>query len=98
MSLAGVRWENMPTIPAYMANGTNKLCYNYVLGKCNPRYCTHRQGHAAQTEITDEFAEKICTLLQPGFAAMTPELARASYTDFKNTVDTRAAARAEATD
>lgn len=98
MSLAGVRWENMPTIPAYMANGTNKLCYNYVLGKCNPRYCTHRQGHAAQTEITDEFAEKICTLLQPGFAAMTPELARASYTDFKNTVDTRAAARAEATE
>ncbi len=81
MALAGVCWENMPTIPAYMVNGTNKLCYN---------------GHAAQAEITDEFADKICLLLQAGFTGMTPELARASFTEFKNTVDTRAAARADA--
>lgn len=70
----------------------------YVLGKCNPCYCTHRQGHAAQTEVTDKFADKIYTLLQGGFTGMTPDLARASFIDFKNTIDTREAACAEATE
>jgi len=98
MLLAGVRWTDMPTIATYMVNGTNNLCYNYILGKCNPRYCTHKQGHAPATDVTDDFAEKLCTLLQPGLTGMTTDMARASWTDFKNTVATRVSARTEATE
>ena len=98
MTIAGVRWTDMPTLSNFMVNGTNSLCYNYVLGKCNPRYCTHRQGHASANDVTDEFADAICTLLQPGLTGMTADLARASWSDFKATIETREAARAAATE
>ena len=98
MTIAGVRWTDMPTLSNFMVNGTNSLCYNYVLGKCNPRYCTHRQGHASANDVTDEFADAICTLLQPGLTGMTADLARASWSDFKATIETTEAARAAATE
>ena len=89
MGVANVNWSQMPTLPAYMDGTTNKLCYNFVMGKCNPRYCTHRTGHAPEADITDEFAEEICTLLQPEISDMTPELARISWPEFKATMASR---------
>lgn len=93
MALSGVTWNEMPTLPAYMDGTTNKLCYNFVLGKCNPRYCTHRVGHAPSTDVTDEFADKLCSLLATGLADMTPELARTSWVEFKAIVDSRTRTR-----
>ena len=89
MALAGVTWADMPTLPAYMDGTTSKLCYNYILGKCNPRYCNHRYGHAPESDITDEFADKVCALLQPGLDDMTQELAKCSWPEFKANVDSR---------
>ena len=89
MAAANVTWSDMPTLPGYMDGTTNKLCYNFVLGKCNPRYCNHRLGHAPDTEITNDFADEICTLLQPGILDMTPELARVSWPEFKATMSSR---------
>ena len=86
MALANVNWSDMPTLPAFMDGTTNKLCYNFVLGKCNPRYCTHRTGHAAELDITNEFADELCTLIQPGLTDMTPELALISWPEFKATI------------
>lgn len=83
MALASVTWNDMPKLPAYLDGDTNKLCYNFVLGKCNPKYCTHKTGHASSTDVTDEFAEALCTILQPGMNDMTPELARIPWTEFK---------------
>lgn len=57
MNLAGITWDDMPTLAKYKENGVNTLCYNFVLGKCNPRYCTHKGGHAPAADISDEFAE-----------------------------------------
>ena len=89
MAMAGVTWADMPTLPNYVDGSINKLCYNYVLGKCNPKYCNHKSGHAPDTAITDEFADAVCTLLQPGLADMTQELARAPWAEFKATVASR---------
>ena len=89
MAVARITWTDMPTLPAFLDGTTNKLCYNYVLGKCNPRYCTHRTGHATESDITDDFAEKLCTILQPGLEDMTPELAKCTWTEFKANIDSR---------
>lgn len=89
MAVAGATWADMPTIPAHMDGTTNKLCYNYVLGKCNPRYCNHKTGHATEAEITDDFADTLLGLLQPGLDDMTPELSRAPWTEFKANIDSR---------
>ena len=96
MNLAGVTWDAMPKLATYTAqNGTNTLCYNYVLGRCNPQYCTHHSGHTPSTDVTDEFANSLCTLLQPGLSAMTKDLADASWTDFKAIVESRAASASQ---
>ena len=93
MALSGVTWNDMPTLPAYMDGTTNKLCYNFVLGKCNPRYCTHRTGHAPSTDITDEFADSLCSLLASGLADMTQELSRVSWPEFQAIMASRSRTR-----
>lgn len=92
--MAGVTWDTIPRITAYVGtDGKNNLCYNYILGKCNPRYCHHRTGHAGVADITDEFAEALCAALQPGFDAMTEDLARLPWMEFKAAVANRPTAR-----
>jgi hypothetical protein len=89
MALANATWNDMPKVQKYMSNETNGLCYNYVLGKCNPKYCTHRSGHAKVADLSDEFANTLCTLLQPGLNGMTEALAAMPWTDFKSFVAAR---------
>lgn len=89
--LAGVTWPDMPKIDRYVEGNTNKLCYNYILGKCTSRYCTHRQGHAPATEITNDFATTLCTALRPGLDGMTEALMTASWPEFQNVIASRRA-------
>ena len=94
MALAETSWEEMPRIPKFVDNDTNNLCYNYVLGKCNPRFCHHKTGHAHVNEIPDEFANTLCTLLEPGLKDMTDVLAKMPWTEFKTFIAGRPAKRA----
>ena len=57
---------DLPTIPAYIKNGRNTLCYAYILGKCQGKMCGKApEGHAPATCISDEFARSLCSLLSP---------------------------------
>ena len=94
MALADVTWDEMPKIDKFLANETNNLCYNYVLGKCSPKFCTHKSGHASATDVSDAFANSLCTLLQPGLDDMTEGLARKSWAEFKAFVAARPTKRA----
>ena len=91
MALAGIKWEDMPTLPIYLdMEAGNKLCYNFVLGQCTGRYCTHKAGHASVDDITQDFATAICTLLQPGIDSMTSALHTAVWQEFKNVIAAKA--------
>ena len=89
MALADATWDDMPRLQKYVTNETNSLCYNYVLGKCNPKFCTHKSGHAAVADVTDDFANTVCTLLQPGLDDMTEAMAKMSWGEFKAMVAAR---------
>ena len=90
MMVGGVTWPDMPRIERLVENGTNNLCYNYILGKCTSRYCTHRRmGHINATDMTDEFTTKLCTTLRPGVDNMTNALMTMPWTDFQSTMAAR---------
>jgi hypothetical protein len=64
---AGVTERDLPTIPKYLENGRNGMCYSYVLGKCQGKVCGRAQnGHVPVGEITDTFATELCAKLAPG--------------------------------
>ncbi len=83
MKLAGVTWPQMPKLDKYTEGTANKLCYNYVLGRCTTRYCSHKNGHAPVNDVTLPFANDICNLLLPGIRTMTEALMDASWPDFQ---------------
>jgi len=88
MMVAGVTWPEMPKIERLVENGTNNLCYNYVLGKCTSRYCTKRRaGHI--TEVPDGFATSVCNTLRPGVVNMTEELMTMPWPDFQAAIANR---------
>jgi hypothetical protein len=89
MALADATWDDMPRLQKYVNKDANTLCYNYVLGKCNPKFCTHKSGHAAMADVTDDFANTICNLLQPGLDDMTEAMAKMSWGEFKAMVAAR---------
>jgi hypothetical protein len=73
----------MPKLEKYTDGNTNKLCYNYVLGRCTTRYCSHKNGRAPVDDVTLPFANDICNLLLPGIKTMTEALMDASWPDFQ---------------
>jgi hypothetical protein len=83
MKLSGVTWHQMPKLDKYMDGTTNKLCHNYVLGRCTTRYCTHKNGHALADDITPLFANEVVNLLTPGIKAMTEALMDAPWPEFQ---------------
>jgi hypothetical protein len=83
MKLGGVTWKQMPKLDKYMDGTTNKLCYNYVLGRCTTRYCSHKQGHAPADDITTVFANELVNLLNPGIVHMTEALMEAPWPEFQ---------------
>ena len=64
---AGITESDLPTEAKYLRNGKNMLCYSYVLGKCNGKYCGRAaEGHVNAGELSTEFVNRLCTLLKPG--------------------------------
>ena len=67
---AGITETDLPTEPKYLRHGKNMLCYSYVLGKCNGKYCGRTaEGHVSAGELSPEFVNRLCTLLKPGVEA-----------------------------
>lgn len=61
---ANLNEANLPTIPKYVVNGKNTLCYAYVLGKCQGEICGKApDGHAPVAAVSDEFAWELCGML-----------------------------------
>ena len=65
MRQGNLTFDGLPTLPAYTADGRNMLCYNYLLGKCNTRFCVNPNGHARAADVTDEFAQQLMEKLNP---------------------------------
>ncbi len=82
MKLSGMTWTQMPKLDKYLNGTTNKLCYNYVLGRCTTKYCSHKSGHAPAEDITTAFAHEICTVLMPGLKAMTETIMDMAWPEF----------------
>lgn len=90
MMVAGIGWASMPKIDRFVVDGVNNLCYNYILGKCTSRYCTHRTtGHIPATSVPDDFATKLCTVLKPGVDNMTEALMTAPWPEFQTIMGAR---------
>ena len=60
-------FADLPTMEAFMANGRNTLCYNYVLGQCTSQYCHYKKGHAPVDKITEAFADEMVAKLDGPF-------------------------------
>lgn len=60
-------FADLPTMEAYMANGRNTICYNYVLGQCTSQYCHYKKGHAPVDKITEVFADEMVAKLDGPF-------------------------------
>ena len=74
MEKAGVTWNQIPTLPNFMtASNENGLCYNWVLGQCQDKYCFCKDkttpagtNHPSSSDLPDTFATQLVTLLQNG--------------------------------
>jgi hypothetical protein len=73
----------LPTIPAYVKNGKNTLCYAYILGKCQGKMCGRApDGHAPASAISDDFAHALCGSLSSAVQhrlATEPPLMQGQY-------------------
>jgi hypothetical protein len=80
---AGITEGDLPTDARYVKNGRNGLCYTYILGKCNGKYCNRAQeGHVPAGELSDSFVESLCNLLRPGVEARKATEPPAQEKDF----------------
>jgi hypothetical protein len=78
---AGITETDLPTEQKYLRNGKNMLCFSYVRGKCNGKYCGRAaEGHVMAGELSTKFVNRLCTLLKPGVEARkaTEPVAQAS--------------------
>jgi hypothetical protein len=81
---ANISEGSLPTIPKYLSNGRNNMCYSYVLGKCQGRICGRASGgHVPVSEITDEFASSLCNALAPGVEKRLATEPAATYQSFQ---------------
>jgi hypothetical protein len=67
---SNLSFSDLPTLPKYMVNGRNALCYNYVLGNCTSKFCKFKNsgGHAPAEDITREFSSRMCKVLETPLA------------------------------
>jgi hypothetical protein len=80
---AGITEGDLPTDARYVKNGRNGLCYTYILGKCNGKYCNRAQeGDVPAGELSDSFVESLCNLLRPGVEARKATEPPAQEKDF----------------
>lgn len=81
---AGVSELELPVEEKYVRNGKNLLCYSYVLGKCNGKYCGRAQdGHAPANTLSLTFVEQLCQKLRPGVEARRNTEPAVQLTDYQ---------------
>ena len=81
---AGVSELELPVEEKYVRNGKNLLCYSYVLGKCNGKYCGRAQdGHAPANTLSPTFVEQLCQKLRPGVEARRNTEPAVQLTDYQ---------------
>jgi hypothetical protein len=56
LDAANKRIMNLPTIPAYVANGQPFVCWAHILGRCTFANCQFKNGHVPRSAIPDTFA------------------------------------------
>ena len=66
LDAANKRITDLPTIPAYVANGKPFVCWAHILGRCTFSNCQFKQGHVPRANIPDSFADAVVELLTPG--------------------------------
>ena len=66
LELGGKQWSELPMMEGYVNTQTNKnmLCYNHILGFCSGNRC--RFKHVPKHQVTLEFAQRICQVVEPG--------------------------------
>ncbi len=60
------RITDLPTIPAYVANGRPFVCWAHILGRCTFSNCQFKNGHVPKSAIPDSFADEVVAMLTPG--------------------------------
>ncbi|KAL3772726.1 hypothetical protein ACHAWU_004971 [Discostella pseudostelligera] len=60
MEHLGITIDDLPKLP-----GEQRVCYNYVLGRCTPQYCKNKDGHINASDITDKFATALIEKIRP---------------------------------
>ena len=65
---ANKRLVDLPMLPLQEGGELRPVCWAHVLGKCTFHFCKFKQrgGHVAKEKMTDDFAETVVTMLQPG--------------------------------
>ena len=77
---SNLTFNDLPTLPKYMLNGRNTLCYNYVLGNCSSKFCNFKNngGHAPVEDITNDFANRMIQLMEAPLATWNTPSAKAA--------------------
>lgn len=77
---SNLTFSDLPTLPKYMLNGRNTLCYNYVLGNCSSKFCNFRAsgGHAPVEDITNDFANRMINVMETPLAVWNTPAAKAA--------------------
>lgn len=83
LRVASLAETDLPTLPKYMVQGKNTLCYSYVLGKCQGKMCGRfPHGHAPVADVSDAFASELCSKLASAVEkrmASEPPVTQAQY-------------------
>ncbi len=66
LDAANKRITDLPTIPAYVANGRPFVCWAHILGRCTFLNCQFRNEHVPRSTIPDSFTDKVVAMLTPG--------------------------------
>ncbi len=66
LDAANKRIMDLPTIPAYVANGRPFVCWAHILGLCTFANCQFKNGHVPKADIPDAFADAVVAMLTPG--------------------------------
>ncbi len=66
LDAANKQITDLPTIPAYVANGRPFMCWAHILGRCTFSNCQFKNGHVPRSAIPDSFADEVIAMLTPG--------------------------------
>ena len=61
LSHSNLTIDDLPQLDGF----EQKLCYNYVLGKCVHKGCLNKSGHVDVSKISDDFAAALLEKLTP---------------------------------